>query len=64
MRFPIAVTLGATLMAWRAYEISPPYSRVWAEMIGWTTWGPAALVVGFLWELVRWYQRIDRRYAA
>jgi hypothetical protein len=62
MRVPIATTLSATLMAWRAYETAPEYSRVQTERMGWTMLGSLLLAVGFLWELVRWYQRMDRRY--
>lgn len=62
MRVPIAVTLGATLLAWRSYEIAPEYSAVQTEMMGWMFWGASLLAVGFLWELMRWYQRMDRRY--
>jgi hypothetical protein len=62
MRLPIAFTLGATLMAWRAYAIAPEYSVVWTEMLNWLLWGPLLLAVGGFWELLRWYQRMDRRY--
>jgi hypothetical protein len=59
---PIALTLGATLMAWRGYEIAPEYSAVQVEMAGWVMLGSALLTVGFFWELTRWYQRMDRRF--
>ena len=62
MRLPIATALGATLMAWRAYEIAPDYSAVQTEMMAWVMIGPLALTIGLLWELVRWYQRMDRRH--
>lgn len=62
MRLPIALTLGATLMAWRAYTIAPEYSAIWVKMAGWLMLGPLLLAAGFLWERVRWYQRMDRRY--
>lgn len=55
--------LAATLMAWRAYEIAPLYSAVQAEMAGWVMLGAILLAVGFFWELLRWYQRMDSRYA-
>lgn len=62
LRLPIALTLGATLMAWRAHDIAPQYSAVQVEMTAWLMVGSLLLVVGFLWELVRWYQRMDRRF--
>lgn len=62
LRSPIAVVLAATLMAWRAYEIAPVYSAVQAEMAGWIALGSLLLAVGFFWELIRCYQRMDRRY--
>lgn len=62
MRLPIAVTLGATLMAWRAFEIAPEYSAVQIEMMDWMFWGSVLLVLGLFWELLRWYQRMDRRF--
>ncbi|HVJ70548.1 MAG TPA: hypothetical protein VM531_03405 [Sphingomicrobium sp.] len=62
MRLPTAATLGATLTAWRAYEIAPEYSAVQIEMMGWVFWGSMLLALGFFWELVRWYQRMDRRF--
>jgi hypothetical protein len=62
MRLPIAVTLGATLMAWRTYEVAPEYSAVQTEMMGWIMLGSLLLAVGFFWEMLRWYQRMDRRY--
>lgn len=62
LRLPIAVTLGATLMAWRAFDIAPEYSDVQIEMMGWHQLGLLLLAVGFFWGLVRWYQRMDRRY--
>ncbi|HMI40029.1 MAG TPA: hypothetical protein VK485_02215 [Sphingomicrobium sp.] len=62
MRLPIAVALGATLMAWRAYEVAPEYSDVQTEMSGWTMLGALFLTFGFFWELFRWYQRMDRRH--
>ena len=63
IRLPIAAVLAATLMAWRAYEIAPIYSVVQAEMAGWVMLGAILLAVGFFWELLRGYQRMDRRYA-
>lgn len=63
MRLPIAAVLAATLMAWRAYEIAPEYSAVWAEMAGWVMLGALLLAVGLFWELLRWYLRMDRRHA-
>jgi len=62
MRFPVALILGATLMAWRAYTIAPVYTAVQAEMAGWIFLGTLVLAAGFFCELVRWYQRMDRRY--
>lgn len=62
MRVAIAATLGATLMAWRGYEAAPVYSDVQVEMAGWVTAGGALLVAEFFWELLRWYQRVDRRH--
>ena len=62
MRLPIAVTLSATLMAWRASEIAPDYSGVQTEMSIWAALGASLLAVELLWELVRWYQRMDRRF--
>jgi hypothetical protein len=62
MRLPIAATLGATLMAWRASMIAPEYSAVQTEMMDWMFWGAMLLAVGFFWGLLRWYQRMDRRY--
>lgn len=62
MRLPFSLTLGGTLMAWRAYEIAPEYSDVQVEMAGWVMLGALLLAVGFFWELLRWYQRMDRRY--
>jgi len=64
MRLPIALILGGTLMAWRSYEIGPEYSAVQAEMAGWLMLGSLLLAAGFFWEVVRWYQRMDRRYLA
>ena len=63
MRFPTAVALGATLMAWRAYAIAPEYSVVTSELMLWTMLCPLVLGLGLFWELVRWYQRMDRRYS-
>ncbi|MFC3580377.1 hypothetical protein [Sphingomonas hylomeconis] len=62
LRLPIAALLAATLMAWRAYEIAPIYSVVQAEMAGWIMLGSLLLAVSFFWELIRWYQRMDRRH--
>ncbi len=62
MRLPIAVMLPATLMAWRAYEIAPVYSVVQAEMAGWIALGSPLLAVSLFWEMIRWYQRMDRRH--
>ena len=62
LRSPIAAVLAATLMAWRAYEIAPIYSVVQAEMAYWVMLGSLVLAVGFFWELIRWYQRMDRHY--
>jgi hypothetical protein len=31
-------------------------------MAGWVTAGGALLVAEFFWELLRWYQRVDRRH--
>ena len=62
MQLPIAITLGATLMAWRASDVAPPYSAVQNEMSGWLPYGSLMLVVGLFWELLRWYQRMDRKY--
>jgi len=62
MRLPIALALGSTLVAWRAYEIAPEYSTVQVEMAGWIVLGSVVLAAGFFWELLRWYQRMDRRY--
>jgi hypothetical protein len=62
MRLPLALTLGATLMAWRAYEIAPEYSVVQIDMMGWLMLGPCLIAAGCLWEMVRWYQGMDRRY--
>jgi hypothetical protein len=31
-------------------------------MAGWALLGGALLTVGFFWELIRWYQRMDRRF--
>ena len=64
MRLPIAVVLAATLMAWRSYEIALLYSAVQVEMAGWVMLGALLLAIGFFWELLRWYQRMDRRYAS
>lgn len=47
-------------MAWRSYEIAPPYSAVQIEMSMWITCGVAALALASAWEFVRWYQRMDR----
>ena len=62
MKLPIAFILGATLIAWRAYETTPEYSGVQVEMSLWVAVGSLLLAVGFFWELVRWYQRMDRRF--
>ncbi len=62
LRLPIALTLGATLMAWRGYEIAPIYSAIQIEMVQWVLVGSGLLVVGLFWELARWYQQMDRRY--
>ena len=62
MKLPIAFTLGATLIAWRAYETAPEYSGVQVEMMAWAAIGSLVLAVGFFWELFRWYQRMDRRF--
>jgi hypothetical protein len=62
MRLLIAFTLGATLMAWRAYETAPEYSPVQVEMMMWVAIGSLLLAIGFFWELFRWYQRMDRRF--
>jgi uncharacterized BrkB/YihY/UPF0761 family membrane protein len=63
LRLPIVAVLAATLMAWRAYEVAPKYSAVQVEMAGWVMVGALLSAVGFIWELLRWYQRMDRRYA-
>lgn len=63
LRLPIVAVLAATLMAWRAYEIAPEYTAVQVEMAGWLALGALLLTFGFFWELLRWYQRMDRRYA-
>ena len=63
LRLPITAVLAATLMAWRAYEIAPVYTAVQAEMALWVMLGAMLLAVGFFCELLRWYQRMDRRYA-
>jgi len=63
MRPPIYFVLTATLMAWRAYEIAPAYSAVQVELTGCVMLAATLLAVGFFWELLRWYQRMDRRYA-
>ena len=62
MKLPIAFILGASLIAWRAYETAPEYSGVQVEMSLWVAVGSLLLAVGFFWELVRWYQRMDRRF--
>lgn len=64
MRLPIAAVLGATLMAWRACEMAPEYSAVQHEMAGWAMAGALLLAVGFFYELLRWYQRFDRRHVS
>jgi hypothetical protein len=62
MRLLIALALGSTLTAWRAYEIAPEYSPVQVEMMMWVAIGSLLLAIGFFWELLRWYQRMDRRF--
>ncbi len=62
IRLPFSFILGATLMAWRAYETAPEYSAVQLEMMEWVAIGAILLAIGFLWELFRWYRRMDRRF--
>jgi hypothetical protein len=64
MRAPTAAALGATLMAWRAFELSPDYSVVQLEMMRWLLPGATLVLAGLLWELVRWYQHMDSRYSS
>jgi hypothetical protein len=63
-RLPFALILGATLMAWRATKIAPLYSRAESEMFLWAVLGAVVMVLCLFWELVRWYQRMDRRFVA
>jgi hypothetical protein len=60
LRVPIAGCLGATLMAWRAYEVAPPYTAVQIEMMNCIAVGALLLTLGGVWEFARWYQRMDR----
>ena len=62
MQLPIAAVGGATLMAWRAYDIAPSSSFVEVEMAGWVMYGVMALVLGLLWELLRAYHRLNHRH--
>lgn len=62
VRIPLAFALGVTLIAWRVFEILPEYSTVRTKMMGWMLLGAGALTIGCFWELLRWYQRMDRRY--
>jgi hypothetical protein len=63
MRLPAAAVGGATLMAWRAYSISPSSSFVETDMAGWMMLGAFLLVVMLIWELVRSYLRLNERHA-
>lgn len=47
MRLPTALTLGATLMPWRGYNVAPEDSTVRAQMMGWLMLCPLAPVAGF-----------------
>jgi hypothetical protein len=49
-------------MAWRSYETAPEYSAVQVEMMVWVAAGFLLLIVGFIWEVFRWYRRMDRRF--
>jgi hypothetical protein len=62
LRAPIAGVFGATAMALRAFTIAPEYTAVKSEMGNWALVGALLVMVGLFWELVRWYQRMDRRY--
>ena len=62
MKLPLAFALGAMIVAWRASAIAPPYSRVQFEMEICTLAGAVFIALGCFWELLRWYQRMDRRY--
>lgn len=64
MRVPAAAVFGATLMAWRAYSISPSSTLVQGEMVGWMMIGALLLVAIVLWELVRSYLRLGERHDA
>ena len=63
LRLPAAAIFGATLMAWRAYSISPSSTLVEVEMVGWMMLGAGLLVLVLLWELVRRYLRLNERHA-
>lgn len=63
VRIPLAAILGATLMAWRAYEIAPQYTAVLHEMMRWMMLGGLLLIVGTIYELVRSYLLLGGRYA-
>lgn len=62
MRLPIAVTFGATIMAWRAEGVAPPYSKVQTEMSIWLALGLVLLAAGVFWELIGWYHWMDQRF--
>jgi hypothetical protein len=62
LRLPAAAIGGATLMAWRAYSISPSSTLVQVEMAGWIILGAALLVLIVLWEMVRSYLHLNHRH--
>ena len=61
-RLPAAFVLGATLMAWRAYETTAS-SPVQLEMSAWVMMGGLLLVLLALWEGIRAYTNLNRKYA-
>jgi hypothetical protein len=62
LRLPAAAIGGATLMAWRAYSISPSSTLVQVEMAGWVMLGAALLVLIVLWEIARGYLQLNQRH--